>query len=151
MRKNTRKKNNVRNSKDQGSWLARFWSGRSSLIVLIAVFAFISVSVLKEGVLRIERQQEIVALEGEIARLESRNTRIRDAITVLNSSSKQDKLSRTKLGVQNPGEKVVFFPGDQVQPEQVYDTSDADAVQAVVPEQSNPEKWVNYFMGQYNQ
>lgn len=145
------KRNNKRPQEQKGSRLSIFWKGRSSLLILIIVFVFVSVSVLKEAVLRIERQQEVVQLEEEIARLEGRNTRIGDAITVLNSSSKQDKLSRTKLGVQKPGEKVVFFPGDYVQQDQVYETTEAEAVEAVVPVESNPEKWMHFFLGKYNE
>jgi cell division protein FtsB len=149
MGQHKRRKNKKKNNQEKDHWLSIFWRSRSSLLVLLAVFVFVSVSVLKEAVLRVERQQEIVELESEIARLESRNARIGDAITVLNSSSKQDKLSRTKLGVQRPGEKVVFFPGDQVQPDQVYETPGAESVEAITPEKSNPEKWMHYFMGQY--
>lgn len=147
----SRKRNNQQPQEHKGSRLSIFWKGRSSLLILMIVFVFVSVSVLKEAVLRIERQQEVVQLEQEIARLEGRNTRIGDAITVLNSTSKQDKLSRTKLGVQKPGEQVVFFPGEYVGQEQVYETTDAEAVQAVVPVDSNPEKWMHFFLGKYNE
>lgn len=146
-----KKQRKQKERKESSSAIQRFWYSRASLFLFCGLFLFAAFSVVKEAVLRIERQQEIAQLENEIIRLQERNVRTEDMITLLNSSAKQEKLLRSKLGVQKQGEEVVFFPGDRMEQEKAFETPDAEIIKEEVQVTSNPEKWMNYFLGKYNQ
>jgi cell division protein FtsB len=123
----------------------RIWRSKGFVVFLVVVVVFMGVSVTREVLRRLEIRYEIQTLEDDVARLEKRNTDIRDAIALLNTSALQDKEARTKLGVQLPGEKVVLFPEQNASTEITLPDSDTIRYIPIRDYQSNPEKWFFYF------
>lgn len=123
----------------------RIWRSKGFVVVLLLLVVFMSVSVTREVLRRLEIRYEITKLEAEVARLEQRNTSLQDVIAVLNSSTSQEKEARVKLGLQDPGEQVVIFPDRDASHEVTLPDSDTIRYIPIRDYQSNPEKWFSYF------
>lgn len=104
-----------------------------------------AVSVTKEVLRRIETKYEIQKLEAEVARLNQRNTEMKDLIAMLNTSTVQDKEARAKLGMQSAGEQVIMLPNRHQEKELVLPNSDTISYIPVSDFESNPEKWFHFF------
>lgn len=128
----------------------RVWRSKGFVLALFVVVLFMGVSVTKEVIRRVETRYEIEKLENEVQRLSSRNQETIDIIAYLNTSVYQDKEARVKLGLQEPGEKVVMYPQNNVQQDIVLPDSDKIRYIPIDDYQSNPEKWFYFFWDKIN-
>jgi cell division protein FtsB len=111
----------------------------------LILIIFISFSLIKEFLRKLEINREVNELEAEVSLLEERNTKMADLIQYLNSSSWQEKEVKSRLNLQSPGEKVVLIPENNQTninvPEQLESSR-----QVTEEKISNPQKWLNYFL-----
>ncbi|HLD21702.1 MAG TPA: septum formation initiator family protein, partial [Patescibacteria group bacterium] len=123
------------------NWYYRIWRSKWFVAVLCIVFILLVVSVIQEGIRRVEMRHEVQQLESEVNRLTKRNSEMQDLILLLNSSTVQDKEARLKLGVQKPGESLIILPDRKNSQEIVL--PDSDRIEYTVPTsfRSNPKKW----------
>jgi cell division protein FtsL len=135
----------MRRQSGQSNRYAQLWRSKGFVFVLIGIVIFLGVSVTREVLRRFEIHYEIQKLEGDVARLEKRNTDLKDVIALLNSSSIQDKEARVKLGLQSQGENVVLFPDRDASNPITLPDSDAIRYIPIRDYQSNPEKWFGFF------
>ena len=126
------------------------WKSKGFVLFLFVVVVFMGVSVTKEIVRRLETKHEIQKLEQEVARLSSRNQEASSIIAFFNTSTFQEKEARKKLGMQQPGEHVIVFPGKQSQPDIILPDSDKIQYIPLRDYQSNPEKWFYFFWDKIN-
>jgi len=123
----------------------QIWQSKTFVLVLLSIVIFLSISVTRELLRRFEITYEIHKLEGDVTRLQKRNSDLQDVIALLNSSSLQDKEARVKLGLQAPGEHVVLFPDRDASHAVTLPDSDTIRYIPIREYKSNPEKWFSYF------
>ena len=123
----------------------KLWHARGFVVLLLVAVFFLSVSVSKEIVRRVEITNEIADLESEVNRLVERNTDMSDLIKLFSTNSSQEKEARVKLGLQSPGENVIILPHRQQNSDIVLPDSDKIDYIPVNSYQSNPEKWLYFF------
>lgn len=127
----------------------RLWRSRGFVVILLVVVVFLSVSVAQETVRRLQTKYEIEKLEADVARLEKRNTEIKDVIALLSTSTSQEKEARVKLGKQAPGEQVVIIPGTSEKKDIILPDSDIIEYIPTNTYESNPTKWKRYFIDSF--
>lgn len=135
----------MRRATGQENRYKQLWHSKGFVLVLITVVIFLGVSVTRELLRRFEIHYEIQKLESDVARLQKRNTDLKDIIALLNSSSIQNKEARVKLGLQAPGEQVVIFPDRDASNPITLPDSDTIRYIPIRDYQSNPEKWLAFF------
>lgn len=123
---------------------ARIWRSRGFVVVLLVLCGTIIFSATREAIRGIETRYEIQKLEAQVGRLNTRNSQLRDLITLLNSSTVQEQQARLKLGVQAEGEKVVIFPGN-TNTDIVLPDADTKHYIPIRNFQPNPKKWFHFF------
>ena len=128
--------------KNKESKKAAIFTSKVILLLGVVILVLFSISLTREIVRKIEINQEINALAGEVEMLEAKNAELADLIQYLNSTSWQEKEARSKLNLQKPGEGVIAILGGG------QETVTVDKDGQVVQEQenlSNPFKWFKYF------
>lgn len=126
------------------------WRSKGVTVFLIVIVVMLGLSVAKELVRRVEVRYEVEKLEEEVARLEQRNGSMRELISVMNTSTSQEKQARQKLGLQADGEQAVML--DHRKREEEIELPDSDKIRYIPVNtyESNPEKWWNYFKEKSN-
>ncbi len=104
----------------------------------------LGVALTKELIRKIQIHRQIEQLEIEIASLESHHSELNDAIAYFNSSSFQDKESRTKLGLTAPGETMAVLP-DTTDSSNIATDNDTRTAATDLDTRTNIEKWQDYF------
>lgn len=131
---------------DSRATYQQVWSSRGFVMLLCVVVIFMSISVTKEVIRRIQIEREIAAVESEIAKLESRNKEMSNVIALLGTSTNQEKQARVKLNTQKEGEQVIIVPNSGEDREIVLpDGNSLDDI-PTQSDKSNPEKWFDYFI-----
>lgn len=141
----SRKTQQRKKSAAQQNQIDFFWQSRGVVVGLFVVVLFMSVAVTKEVVRKIETQYEIQQLENDVARLESRNTEMKDLIALFNTSSYQEKQARERLNAANSDEKVIVLPHRIQDTDIVLPDSDRVEYISLTDHKTNPEKWYTYF------
>ena len=80
-------------------------------------------------------QKEIARLEEKANEIEKKNTELSGLINYLNTDEYKERQAREKLNLKKEGEFVVALPKGS------DDQNTTDGTQ----QQSNPQKWFNYF------
>ncbi len=135
----------MRHIKKERHRYREIWGSRGFVVSLLVMVLFISVSVTKEVLRRVETRYEIQKLEEEVERLGSRNSEISDVIALLNTTTTQDKQARVKLNHQQAGEQVLMFPDRRQDAEIILPNSDRIDYILLNNYESNPSKWFNFF------
>ncbi len=80
--------------------------------------------------------QEIQAIKKEIEEFQSKNQKLKDMLSYLESDSGQQEVARLNLGLKSPGEEVVVIEGlDILSFEEELEKTNI----------ANWQKWLNYF------
>ncbi len=124
----------------------RFRYAPLGILLLVALIGF---SLAKEFIRSYQIHSEIEALQQQIVALESQNRQTSDFVEYLKTDSYFDQQARIKLGLKEPGEKVIVI-NDQFKKTTVPDDA-LDGAMALQTFQrdgrSNPKKWFAYFFG----
>jgi cell division protein FtsB len=118
-----------------------FWkkllTSKLALVVVLILVILIGYSIIKEKKNQQQTVDAIASLKQEIQTFENRNLELVEMVKYLRSNQFIEKEARQKLGLQQPGEKVVIIPAlDQGQV--------AGAVTRALS-QPNYVKWWKYF------
>lgn len=138
------KRGKARKSKKERNILQ--WRSKGVTVFLLVIVVLLALSVTKELIRRVEVRYEVERLEQDVARLETRNTSMRQLIDVMNTTTSQEKQARVKLGLQENGETAVVLEHRKADEEIELPDSDKIRYIPVNTYESNPEKWWNYFI-----
>lgn len=121
-------------------WRQMLYSRAFTVFVLLSI-AVVVVATTKKVIRQVEINQQVTALEKQIASLQQQNGELDTVLEYFNSSTYQDKLMKERLNMQTPGEHVIIIPNQA--------TSDPGKIQ-VVPTRletlvPNNIKWRKYF------
>jgi cell division protein FtsB len=119
---------------------------RYAIIGAILVIVIFGVGAIRESYRGWRSDTEIRALEAQANDLEGRNARLRDLASALQSPDRLDVEARKRLGMRQPGERVVVLDGFSASGTW-EDLMKMDVVQdkpQVV--YTNAELWLRYFI-----
>ncbi len=123
----------------------RFLSSKIFFILGIIIFGFLLFALLNKFFESREIDQEIKESEQEIARLETKNSELRELLSYLDTDAFLEQEARLKFNMQKPGESVMVVPGVS------GDGQNKKELAALTAEdkfRSNPGKWWDYFFSQ---
>ena len=112
-----------------------------SLLFLI----FLGIATVRESYRGWKVDQEIEALEAQADELEGRNKRLMEIAQNLQSPERMEVEARKRLGMRQPGERVVLLEGFVATG--TWESQVSLDVIAETPEipRTNPEQWFDYF------
>lgn len=123
----------------------RFLSSKIFFILGIVIFGFLLFALLNKFFESREIDQEIRESEEEIARLETKNSELKELLSYLDTDAFLEQEARLKFNMQKPGESVMVVPegsGDEKR------KNDLAVLTAEEKFRSNPAKWWDYFFSQ---
>ena len=122
------------------SWFSSKWSyGIICSVAIVVVISFF-----KELSRSHEINKEIANLQAQIVDIENENIETKDFVEYLKTNTYFEEQARRKLGLQEPGEKMLVINKDQLD-ENPYLNSETLVTNNNIQLQSNPEKWFKYF------
>lgn len=118
--------------------------GLASLILIVS-------SLLKETYKKNRIRKEIETLEAQAKEIDRENFEIQERLAYLESEAYKKKEAKEKLGLQDPGESVVFIKSkiiEQIENTNVSEEKDFSLKTERVSEIPNFLKWWRYFFDQ---
>ena len=109
------------------------------LFICIAILAFTIVSFGREYFKTKKLDKDIVALEGDIKKIEQKNIELTELIKYFDSESYAERRARMELGLKKPDEEVIIIP-NQVKQENALRPPKEEK-----REISNIRRWWYYF------
>lgn len=89
----------------------RFRSWSLLIVVAVFLFVFVGVSTVRQTYNDWKFDQELVAMQKEIAQLEGKKEQLHALLERLDSPESLDKEARTRLGLKKPEERVIVLQG----------------------------------------
>jgi len=128
------------------------FSHTSRLTKFIIIFEFILVAYLvysltKNVYYTYQVDKHIALYEEENLKLEAENVQKHEDLLYFTSLEYIDKVAKQNFGLVNPGEEVVILTDAPIAAFDLDDYKSDISDVVVVPEKSNPEKWVDFFFG----
>lgn len=123
----------------------RFLSSRIFFILGVVIFGFLLFALLNKFFESREIDREIKESEEEIARLETKNSELRELLSYLDTDAFLEQEARLKFNMQKPGESVMVVPEGR---RDEQNKKDLAALSAEEKFKSNPAKWWDYFFSQ---
>jgi cell division protein FtsB len=106
----------------------------AALALVFAAVSFITVELYMQ---KREVDSEISRLQGQADSLNQDNQQLSELIQYLGTPEYQEKEAREKLNLKREGEQVVVLP----------ESDEGLVAGANASQQTNPERWFNYFFG----
>ncbi|MFA5029542.1 MAG: septum formation initiator family protein [Patescibacteria group bacterium] len=125
----------------------RIFSRKTVIAVSLILLLLFLIGLVKEAVNRYRLDKQIGDLENQIEQLEREKGQISNSIANWSEENQLEKEARLKLGLQKSGEKVVLVLHDEkTTAEQKIELPNKTIIErGSGQEQSNPQKWWQYF------
>ena len=119
--------------------LKRFFSSANLTLILVIIFVFCLISLVRQTSKYFSIKKEINGLEKEIQTLEEKNSQISSSLDLSNSDFYRERQARLMFGLQKPDEKVAIIVLDANNQEVAPENT------SLPQKQINPIKWWQYF------
>ena len=113
-------------------------SQRMPMLVFIAVLFYVAISIVGNIREYQKYQQELATHKANIDQLTEDNLQLSELLTFLNTDDAVDAYARTRLGLQQQGERAFIITQEGIQ-----NTKRVDDLPIV--EEPNTQKWFRYF------
>jgi cell division protein FtsB len=134
----------IKNLLDKKKLLKRLFFFGGLFLCLFFVFGLT-----KEVVNRRQFDRRIADYEARIERIKNENSTLEEKISFWDKSTELEGSVRMKLGMEKPGERtIILVRNDEKDEVAIKDNQSSvrlSTVDEVNQEDSNPEKWWNYF------
>ena len=115
------------------------WTSKWIIFALVLLTAFLAQQKYRQYLLQAKIEKEKVSLQKELQGLEGRNSELQRTLGYLDSDTYRELIAKQQLNLQKNGELAYSFSENQAPP----DTGNA---KQNASEQSNFQKWANYFL-----
>ncbi len=134
----TEKLNYVQKGKSKGQ-SAQIWQQFTISFLILGILALIVIPYYNNNKKRKDLEKEIASIKKDISRYENSNQDLEELLNYLVSDQAVEEKARLNFGLQKQGEKVIVIQ------RQGNSSSLASSTEELVEENSNPQKWLNYF------
>lgn len=118
--------------------LEKFFKSRVTLLVSFGLLVFILISIISNVVEYRAYQKELAEHRATIDQLSQDNLQLSDLLSYLNSEEAVDAYARTRLGLQQDGERAYIITEDTI-----ATTARVDGLQQ--DKEKNINKWYRYY------